>query len=213
MRRKKKNNIKGSKYMAEEKDNVEKEEKKDQEAMESVVGEVVEEDEKETEDPKDAKIAELTAKVKELEETVAKMKDDDLRRMADTENYKKRLRTEKENAVKYANEALISDLLEPLDNFSRAIESASQSKDFEAMKTGVVMVNDQMLQRLKTNWGLEMIDSKVGTPFDPNRMEAYGVQEKEGIGTEEVSMECNKGWLLHGKVLRTAKVFVAKPKK
>ena len=213
MRRKKKNNIKGSKYMAEEKDNVKKEELEEQEAVESVVGEVVEEDKKETEDPKDAKIAELTAKVKELEETVAKMKDDDLRRMADTENYKKRLRTEKENAVKYANEALISDLLEPLDNFSRAIESASQSKDFEAMKAGVVMVNDQMLQRLKTNWGLEMIDSKVGTPFDPNRMEAYGVQEKEGIDTEEVSMECNKGWLLHGKVLRTAKVFVAKPKK
>ena len=73
------------------------------------------------------------------------MKDDDLRRMAETENYKKRLRTEKENAVKYANESLISDLLEPLDNFARAIESASQSKDFEAMKTGVVMVNDQML--------------------------------------------------------------------
>ena len=159
MRRKKKNNIKGSDYMAEEKDNVKKEELEEQEAVESVVGEVVEEDKKETEDPKDAKIAELSAKVKELEETVAKMKDDDLRRMADTENYKKRLRTEKENAVKYANEALISDLLEPLDNFSRAIESASQSKDFEAMKTGVVMVNDQMLQRLKTNWGLEMIDS------------------------------------------------------
>ena len=133
--------------------------------------------------------------------------------MADTENYKKRLRTEKENAVKYANESLISDLLEPLDNFARAIDSASQSQDFEAMKTGVVMVNDQLLQRLKTNWGLEMIDSKVGTPFDPNKMEAYGVQEKEGITEEEVSMECNKGWLLHGKVIRTAKVFVAKPKK
>ena len=141
------------------------------------------------------------------------MKEDELRRMADTENYKKRLRTEKENAVKYANESLISDLLEPLDNFARAIDSASQSQDFEAMKTGVVMVNDQLLQRLKTNWGLEMIDSKVGTPFDPNKMEAYGVQEKEGIKEEEVSMECNKGWLLHGKVIRTAKVFVAKPKK
>ena len=141
------------------------------------------------------------------------MKEDELRRMADTENYKKRLRTEKENAVKYANESLISDLLEPLDNFARAIESSAQSQDFEAMKTGVVMVNDQLLQRLKTNWGLEMIDSKVGTPFDPNKMEAYGVQEKEGITEEEVSMECNKGWLLHGKVLRTAKVFVAKPKK
>ena len=197
--------------MADEKDLKEKEE--------VTVGEVVEDEtvaveanDKEVDD-KDAEISSLKNRIKELEDTISKMKDDELRRMADTENYKKRLRTEKENAVKYANESLISDLLEPLDNFSRAIESAAQSQDFEAMKTGVVMVNDQMLQRLKTNWGLEMINSSVGTPFDPNTMEAYGVQEKEGIKEEEVSMECNKGWLLHGKVLRTAKVFVAKPKK
>ena len=218
MKKKKKNKKKGSEYMAEEKDldetkeeNIVSNETENLEVPE-VENNVPEEIEDE-EDPRDAKISELEGKVKELEETIAKMKDDDLRRMAETENYKKRLRTEKENAVKYANESLISDLLEPLDNFARAIESASQSKDFEAMKTGVVMVNDQMLQCLKTNWGLEMIDSKVGTPFDPNKMEAYGVQEKEGITEEEVSMECNKGWLLHGKVLRTAKVFVAKPKK
>lgn len=218
MKKKKKNKKKGSEYMAEEKDldetkeeNIVSNETENLEVPE-VENNVPEEIEDE-EDPRDAKISELEGKVKELEETIAKMKDDDLRRMAETENYKKRLRTEKENAVKYANESLISDLLEPLDNFARAIESASQSKDFEAMKTGVVMVNDQMLQCLKTKWGLEMIDSKVGTPFDPNKMEAYGVQEKEGITEEEVSMECNKGWLLHGKVLRTAKVFVAKPKK
>lgn len=218
MKKKKKNKKKGSEYMAEEKDLDETKEEKivSNETENLEVPEVennVPEEIEDEEDPRDAKISELEGKVKELEETIAKMKDDDLRRMAETENYKKRLRTEKENAVKYANESLISDLLEPLDNFARAIESASQSKDFEAMKTGVVMVNDQMLQCLKTKWGLEMIDSKVGTPFDPNKMEAYGVQEKEGITEEEVSMECNKGWLLHGKVLRTAKVFVAKPKK
>ncbi|MCI7606784.1 MAG: nucleotide exchange factor GrpE [Spirochaetales bacterium] len=215
MKKKNKNKKKGSEYMAEEKTE-EKIEVPEEETKETETSQVVEEvtaEEVETEDPKDAKIAELEAKIKEMEETISKMKDDELRRMADTENYKKRLRTEKENAVKYANESLISDLLEPLDNFTRAIESASQSQDFEAMKTGVVMVNDQLLQRLKTNWGLEMINSAVGTPFDPNTMEAYGVQEKEGITEEEVGMECNKGWLLHGKVLRTAKVFVAKPKK
>ena len=220
MKKKKKNKKKGSEYMSEEKELDKTEEKKvapeevetkETEAVE-VEENIPEESEKE-EDPKDSKISELEAKVKELEETISKMKEDELRRMADTVNYKNRLRTEKENAVKYANESLISDLLEPLDNFARAIDSAAQSQDFEAMKTGVVMVNDQLLQRLKTNWGLEMIDSKVGTPFDPNKMEAYGVQEKEGITEEEVSMECNKGWLLHGKVLRTAKVFVAKPKK
>ncbi|MGN1163972.1 MAG: nucleotide exchange factor GrpE [Candidatus Ornithospirochaeta sp.] len=211
MKRSKKNKKKGSIDMPEEKEEMKKDK---EEELEVVQGEVETEKEDEVQtDPRDEKISSLEAKVKELEETIAKMKDDDLRRMADTENYKKRLRTEKENAVKYANESLISDLLEPLDNFARAIDSAASSRDFDAMKTGVEMVNDQMLQRLKTNWGLEMIESKVGTPFDPNTMEAYGVQEKEGIDKEEVGMECNKGWLLHGKVLRTAKVFVAKPKK
>lgn len=164
-------------------------------------------------DEKELKIAELEAKVKELEEQVQTMKDDALRAAADTENYKRRLRTDKENAVKYANEQLIGDLLEPLDNFTRAIDAASTSNDFEAMKQGVVMVNDHLLQILKQNWGLEMIESSVGTAFDPNLMEAYGVQEKEGIDKEEVGMECAKGWTLHGKVLRTAKVFVAKPAK
>lgn len=154
----------------------------------------------------------LNKKVEELEETIQKMKDDELRRIADTENYKKRLRTDKENAVKYANESLISDLLEPLDNFSRALDAAENTDDIESLKKGVVMVKDHLLQVLRQNWGLEMIESKPGTPYDPNTMEAYGVQEKDGIEKEEVATECSKGWLLHGKVLRTAKVFVAKPK-
>lgn len=159
-----------------------------------------------------SEIETLNKKVEELEETIQKMKDDELRRIADTENYKKRLRTDKENAVKYANEALISDLLEPLDNFSRALDAAENTDDIESLKKGVVMVKDHLLQVLRQNWGLEMIESKPGTPYDPNTMEAYGVQEREGIEKEEVATECSKGWLLHGKVLRTAKVFVAKPK-
>lgn len=213
MKKKKKNKNKGRNPMAEEKNNKDAmEENIKKEDVVNKEDEVGEEDKEEL-DPKDSRIEELEAKVKELEETILKMKDDDLRRMAETENYKKRLRAEKDSAVKYANESLIGDLLEPLDNFARALDAASQNSDFEAMKTGVVMVNDQMLQRLKQNWGLQMIESSVGTPYDPNTMEAYGVQEKEGIEKEEVAMECNKGWLLNGKVLRTAKVFVAKPKK
>lgn len=178
--------------------------------------EVVEaEDVAEVEKEDDSTLSEietLNRKVEDLEETIRKMKDDELRRIADTENYKKRLRTDKENAVKYANEALISDLLEPLDNFSRALDAAENTDDIESLKKGVVMVKDHLLQVLRQNWGLETIESKPGTPYDPNTMEAYGVQEKEGIEREEVATECSKGWLLHGKVLRTAKVFVAKPK-
>ncbi len=186
-----------------------------EEEKKTVEEEIVEEKKEEVEEEEDNTLSEmdaLKAKVEDLEGTISKMKDDEIRRIADTENYKKRLRADKENAVKYANEALISDLLEPLDNFSRALEAAETTDDTEALKKGVVMVKDHLLQVLKQNWGLEMIESKPGTPYDPNTMEAYGVQEKDGIETEEVLTECSKGWLLHGKVLRTAKVFVAKPK-
>lgn len=205
----KKKKEKGNKTMAEE-------EKKTTEAevqpedIESVQAEDVETVEKE-EDKAD-EVEALKSRIKDLEESITKMREDELRRAADTENYKKRLRADKENAVKYANESLISDLLEPLDNFSRAIDAAESSDDTEAFKKGVIMVKDHLLQILKQNWGLEMIESAPGTAYDPNTMEAYGVQEKEGIGKEEVATECSKGWLLHGKVLRTAKVFVAKPK-
>lgn len=192
--------------MAEEKDMSEKKEKKLEKAEEKKEKALDKEIEK-----AQAEAESLKAKVKELEDAIAKMKDDDLRFRADTENFKKRLRADKENAVKYANEALISDLLTPLDNFSRALESAKENKDFEAMKKGVEMVENQMLSTLKTNWGLEAIETK-DKEFDPNEMEAYSAKEDENLDKEMVIAEFAKGWRLHGKVLRTAKVMVGKPK-
>lgn len=154
----------------------------------------------------------LRSKVKELEETIADLKDKALREAAETENYKKRLRQEKENAVKYANEALIKDLLDPLDNFSRAIEASETSKDFDTIKTGVVMVEDQLHTLLKNNWGLEAY-SPEGEDFDPAEMEACMMQEVDGIEKEKVLQVFLKGYKLHGKVIRAAKVVVGKPKK
>lgn len=170
-----------------------------------------EKEQEETVDENEEKVLQLEAKIAELEALVSKMKDDDLRRAADTENYKKRLRLDKENAVKYANEQLINDLLTPIDNFSRAIEAANSNADFEAMKQGVVMVEDQLLSLLQSKWGLSMIETD-GKEFDPNLMEAYSVQEKEDLEKEVVIQEFAKGWTLNGKVLRTAKVLVGKPK-
>lgn len=205
MRKNKKN--KRTKIMAEE-NKEEKEKEIDLKSEDLAV-----EEEKTEESDTLSELEVLNSRIKELEETITRMKEDELRRAADTENYKKRLRSEKESAVKFANESLISDLLEPLDNFARAIDASEKTDDINSLKKGVEMVKDHLFQVLKQNWGLEMINSKVGTAYDPNTMEAYGVQEKEGIEKEEVSAECSTGWLLHGKVLRTAKVFVAKPKK
>ena len=154
----------------------------------------------------------LEARVRELEGEIADLKDQMLRNAADTENYKKRLRQEKENAVKYANESIIRDLLDPLDNFSRAIEAAQTTQDVETIKTGVSMVESQLKSILSTNWGLEQF-SPEGEDFDPSEMEACMVKEEEGLDKEKVLQVFMKGYKLHGKVLRSAKVVVGKPKK
>ena len=163
-------------------------------------------------DAKDAKISELESKVKELEETIADLKDKALRDAADTENYKKRLRADKESAVRYANEGLIKDLLDPLDNFSRAVEAAGSTGDVESIKTGVSMVESQLQSILRNNWGLEPY-SPEGEDFNPSEMEACLVQEDENLDREKVLQVLLKGYKLNGKVIRAAKVMVGKPKK
>lgn len=163
-------------------------------------------------DAKDARISELESKVKELEETIADLKDKALRDAADTENYKKRLRADKESAVRYANEGLIKDLLDPLDNFSRAVEAAGSTGDIESIKTGVSMVENQLQSILRNSWGLEPY-SPEGEDFDPSEMEACLVQEDENLDKEKVLQVLLKGYKLNGKVIRAAKVMVGKPKK
>ena len=186
----------------EKKENIAEEEKLAEEAASSETGE--------TEDSV-SELDELKAKVKELENQLLDAKDKALREAAETENYKKRLRADKESAVKFANEALIKDLLDPLDNFSRAIEAAEQTKDFDKMREGVVMVEDQIQTILKNNWGLEVY-SPEGEDFDPSVMEACMVQEQDGLDKEKVLQVFMKGYKLHGKVVRSAKVMVGKPK-
>lgn len=194
-----KNNKKRGNMAEEEKKEVEETpvEEKPEEA-----GQAVENDEAEA----------LRSRVKELEDKVAELNDRILRDAAETENYKKRLRQDKENAVKYANESLIRDLLDPLDNFSRAIEAAEKSQDVETIKKGVEMVESQLKTVLSTNWGLEQF-SPDGQDFDPSEMEACMMKEEEGLDKEKVLQVFMKGYKLHGKVLRSAKVVVGKPKK
>ena len=163
-------------------------------------------------DAKDARISELESKVKELEETIADLKDKALRDAADTENYKKRLRADKESAVRYANEGLIKDLLDPLDNFSRAVEAAGSTGDVESIKTGISMVESQLQSILRNNWGLEPY-SPEGEDFNPAEMEACLMQEDENLDREKVLQVLLKGYKLNGKVIRAAKVMVGKPKK
>ena len=152
----------------------------------------------------------LQNKVAELEAANADLKDQMLRRQAELENYRKRLIRDKEEAVQFANESLIRDILGFLDNMDRALAAAKNGGDLNALIEGFEMTQNQLLSTLDKNWGLKGIDS-VGQEFDPSLHEACMMTIDESLDKETVLEEFQKGYTLHGRVVRPAKVKIGKP--
>ncbi len=159
---------------------------------------------------KELEIALLKEQVETAQAEVSEMKDQMLRNRADLENTRKRLIRDKEEAVKYANTSLIKDLLEPLDDFSRALEAAESTEDYKKIHDGVVMVNSQIFGILERNWGLERIEASE-QEFNPEEHEACMVVTDDSLEHEMVLEEFSTGYKLHGRVLRPTKVKVGKP--
>ena len=195
------------------------EEKRKDDVQEDVVAETLDEgssvQEPETEPGKgdtaadEDALARLEDENRALARQVEELKDHLVRNAADTENYKKRLQRDKEEAVRYANTALVKDLIGPMDDFSRALDAAEQSSNFEALKEGVRMIEDRLYSTLKNNWGLEVID-KSDVPFDPEEHEACLMEEVDGLDEDTVTMMLQKGYKLNGRVIRPAKVKVGR---
>ena len=195
------------------------EEKRKDDVQEDVVAETLDEgssvQEPETEPDKvdtaadEDALARLEEENRALARQVEELKDRLVRNAADTENYKKRLQRDKEEAVRYANTALVKDLIGPMDDFSRALDAAEQSSNFEALKEGVRMIEDRLYTTLKNNWGLEVID-KSDVPFDPEEHEACLMEEVDGLDEDTVTMMLQKGYKLNGRVIRPAKVKVGR---
>lgn len=152
----------------------------------------------------------LQNRVAELEAANAELKDQMLRRQAELENYRKRLIRDKEEAVQYANESLIRDILGFLDNMDRALAAAKNGGDVNALIEGFEMTQNQLLSTLDKNWGLKGIES-VGQEFDPSLHEACMMTIDESLDKETVLEEFQKGYTLHGRVVRPSKVKIGKP--
>jgi len=130
--------------------------------------------------------------------------------MAELDNFRKRTAREKEEMVKFANEELLKDILPLIDNLERAITHTEGAANFSAFKEGLMMARDQLLRALSRH-GLAPIDC-VNEPFDPNYHEAMMTVESPDHEDNQVVAELEKGYLLHGRLLRPAKVSVAKKK-
>ena len=156
---------------------------------------------------KKSKTDELEAKIAELEEKVAKDKDDYIRLMAEFDNYRRRTSQEKLELVSTASTETIKGLLPVLDDCERALAVLKESKDSEAAKEGTELIYNKLMTYLKSK-GLAVIEA-AGQPFDTDLHEAVAqvpVPEEDKKG--KVFDVVQTGYTLNGRVIRFAKVVV-----
>jgi molecular chaperone GrpE len=188
----------------------EKEENTDKTQESQTEGPAVENAGENSEADLQAKITGLEGIRKSLEEENASLKDQYLRTKADTDNFRKRLLREKQEAIQFANKELLVDLLPIMDDFERAIKSPEDSKDFAAFRNGVTMIEKRLVDLLDRKWGLKRFNS-VGEEFDPQKHEALYSEKCPDHNVSLVLEDYMTGYSLHDKILRAAKVKISMP--
>lgn len=146
-----------------------------------------------------------------LRAEIEKLKGDYIRKVAEVENFKKRVQREKEDFMKYSSEKLVIKLLDAVDNLERGIGASKDSKDFDGLVKGVEMTLDQIHTLLDTE-GVTPLET-IGKEFDPYEHHAMMQEESEEFADNTVMMEFQKGYKMKDKVIRPAMVKVAKNKK
>ena len=139
----------------------------------------------------------------------AEYKDKYMRLFAEFDNARKRMEREKGEFVKYANEGLIAQFLEILDDLERSVEAAKANhQDYTAFLKGIELVMAHLYEMLKKN-NVKPMES-VGKTFDPHCHEALMQSETDQFKDGTIMEEFQKGYTYGDRVVRTAKVKVAK---
>ena len=149
----------------------------------------------------------LQAKEKEANENYDRY----LRQVAESENFRKRANRERDEAIRFANEALVKDLLPVIDNLERAVAHAKDGGNGKPLVEGVEMVLRGFFDTLAKH-GVVPI-AAVGQRFDPEKHEAMAQIESGTYEPDTVVEEYHKGYLLRDRLLRPALVSVAKTPK
>jgi molecular chaperone GrpE len=156
---------------------------------------------------------ETNARWATLQEQASKAKENwerYVRTAADFENYKKRAARERQEASRYAQEALLGKLIPVLDNFEMALAAVDSAGGgtVESLRTGVAMIHGQ-LKAVLTEVGLEAVEA-LGQAFDPNRHEAVAQAESAEVPEGQVLHQLRRGYRFQDRLLRPASVVVAK---
>lgn len=158
--------------------------------------------------PWETELANLRQQLEAKEQEAKNNYDRYVRQVAEAENFKKRNARERDDAIRFANEALLKELLPIIDNLERAIAHAAGGSSGNSLVEGVEMVLKGFLDIL-SKFGVCQI-SAVGQPFDPAKHEAMAQVESDQYEPNVVIDELHKGYMFRDRLLRPALVSVAK---
>ena len=153
-------------------------------------------------------VEELQAEIDGLQKINTSLQEQMLRVRAEADNFRKRMQREKDDFARFAREGFVRDLLPVKDNLERALLHAGD--DPASVVDGVKLTLEQFDSIFKT-MGVECIEC-LGAPFDPAFHQAMTQVESDEHEPNCVVDELQRGYQLHGRLLRPAMVTVAKAK-
>jgi len=150
----------------------------------------------------------LRQQLEQLKTELAGSNDRYLRERAELENFKKRMQREKVEAVRFASEPLLRDLLPVVDNLERAL--AHGNGEGQSVIEGVQLIHKSLLEVLARH-GVKRLEA-VGERFDPAMHEAIAQVDSEHHPANHVAEQHLIGYQLHDRLLRPAMVSVSRGK-
>lgn len=157
----------------------------------------------------DAGESALQAQIDALKEELTLAQEQALRAAAEAQNIRRRAEHDVEKAHKFGLEKFVGDLLPVADNLERAIVAAESSgADIKAVTEGVELTLKSLLDALKRH-NVESVDPQ-GEPFDPQLHQAMTMVENPDVEPNTVVNVFQRGYTLHGRLVRPAMVVVSK---
>ena len=168
-----------------------------------------EQDAPEGEQPAD-EINRLQEQLEAAEAAAGMARDELLRVQAEMQNLRRRTEQDIEKAHKFGQEKFSTELLAVMDNLERSAAAAEASEDeaVQAIKEGVELTLKGFMDCFK-RFNIEAVDP-LGEPFDPQLHQAMSIQESPDAEPNSVIAVMQKGYTLHGRVIRPAMVMVSK---
>jgi molecular chaperone GrpE len=151
--------------------------------------------------------ADLSQRLTQAEKQIEFYKDQLLRKVADFDNFKRRVESDSASVFKYAKADIFQELLPVIDDFERSLKLARDRRDSEAFAKGVELIYQKLAKFLQTQ-GLREIES-MGKEFDVHFHDALLQVPRSDVPPHVVIEVVDKGYMLDDRILRHAKVVVS----